>query len=459
MKNPITGKRLIELGFEPSALFGKAIHYSRRPDVTEDDVVEYIREMIDRVPQYLEPHESPVHYHRNIEATSELELSNLESVIRDMDNVMMSPTVVDGAIMPDVCPTGTYNIPVGGVAVVKDAIHPAMHSSDICCSVMASCYGDMDPKELLDRAMEKTHFGAGGRKEPLQVVGSYRIREEAKNNMFLNGERVQKMIINHMGTQGDGNHFLFVGKLRSTGETWLVTHHGSRGVGAMLYKKGMKVAEKFRRKISPNTHKNNAFIPYGSDEGRAYWRALQLVREWTYLNHVVIHNMVSDTHRPKDRFWNEHNFVFKGTESEDNPLFYHAKGATPMNKEFLPDASDNRRLIPLNMSQPILVCTPTHEPKGLGFAPHGAGRNYSRTFHKKSMKGTKEEIFNRETEGLDIRFFSGKIDISELPSAYKNADEIIDQIKKFNLCNVVDYIDPYGCIMAGEFTYNYKKRK
>ena len=35
---------------------------------------------------------------------------------------------------------------------------------------------------------------------------------------------------------------------------------------------------------------------------------------------------------------------------------------------------------------------------------------------------TIEEIFHIETQGLDVRFFSKEVDISELPSAYKNAD-------------------------------------
>jgi hypothetical protein len=31
------------------------------------------------------------------------------------------------------------------------------------------------------------------------------------------------------------------------------------------------------------------------------------------------------------------------------------------------------------------------------------------------------EIFEEKTKGLDVRFFSNEIDITELPSAYKNA--------------------------------------
>jgi tRNA-splicing ligase RtcB (3'-phosphate/5'-hydroxy nucleic acid ligase) len=65
-----------------------------------------------------------------------------------------------------------------------------------------------------------------------------------------------------------------------------------------------------------------------------------------------------------------------------------------------------------------------------------------------------DEIFAAETRGLDVRFYSGSIDIAELPSAYKNADQVQRQMAKFDLGEVVDRIQPYGCIMAGVGTKN-----
>ena len=160
---------------------------------------------------------------------------------------------------------------------------------------------------------------------------------------------------------------------------------------------------------------------------------------------------------PVYRFWNEHNFVFK-----DGDLFYHAKGATPLRDIFVPDSTDGLRLIPLNMSEPILIVKGNATTNNLGFAPHGAGRNISRSQHFRNKAGqTKEEIFAEETKGLDVRFFSGHIDISELPSAYKNAANVKAQMKTFNLGEVVDEIMPYGSIMAGDWKKDapWKKRK
>jgi len=149
----------------------------------------------------------------------------------------------------------------------------------------------------------------------------------------------------------------------------------------------------------------------------------------------------------EDRFWNEHNFVFK-----DGDDFYHAKGATPLDDKFVPDSKDGLRLIPLNMAEPILIVRGETTATNLGFAPHGAGRDVSRTAHKRSHGDRAiADIFAEETAGLDVRFFSGEIDVSELPSAYKNAANVQAQMAEFGLGEVVDRIMPYGCIMAGDW--------
>ena len=260
----------------------------------------------------------------------------------------------------------------------------------------------------------------------------------------------------HLGTQGDGNHFLYVGTLKKTGDTVVVTHHGSRGVGAVLYNMGMKIAETFRKNISKDTPHFNAWIPSDTKEGETYWEALQFIRDWTKENHTVIHKNIArvlDIDH-SERYWNEHNFVFK-----EDDLFYHAKGATPMKASFMPDVA-GPQIIPLNMAQPILLVQGVEAENNLGFAPHGAGRNMSRMQHKnENMNETKKQIFERETRGLDVRFFFDKIDISELPSAYKNAEHVKAQIESFNLATVVDEIRPYGCIMAGDYDLPWKKKK
>lgn len=445
----ITGNTLIDLGFFPGKWFKDALDHINENQLEGEAMLDYL-EQFRREPE-LELHAEPIPFMKNIKAENELEQENINSVINTMNIVMKTPTVVAGAIMPDACPTGAGTIPVGGVVVTKNAIHPGMHSADICCSVMLTDFGKTEPKEILDAAFSITHFGPGGRERNDQFRFPTELLEAFEGNKMLNDKDMVQMARKHLGTQGDGNHFLFVGKSAKTGNTMMVTHHGSRGVGAMLFKRAMKIAERFRKELSPKTLKQNAWIPYETEEGKEYWKALQVIRKWTKQNHICLHEATAAKAGAKveNRFWNEHNFVFK-----DGDLFYHAKGATPLDKKFMPDIT-GPRLIPLNMAEPILIVEGETTATNLGFAPHGAGRNMSRTSHRKSKGETPiTAIFEEETKGLDVRFFSNEIDITELPSAYKNAATVRNQMDEFGLGKVIDEVMPYGSIMAGDYKFN-----
>lgn len=453
----ITGNELIALGFAPKKWFAEALEHINQNNLEEKEMLDYLEQF--RAPDPIALHNEPIDFIINIKAENESEEDNVEKVIDTMKVLMKTPTLTAGAIMPDACPTGpTGHIPVGGVVAAKNAIHPGFHSADICCSVMLTDFGNVDPKAVLDAAHSITHFGYGGRPRGEQMPMSQQLMDDFRENFFLKDEDLISIARSHMGTQGDGNHFLFVGKSKLTGNTMMVTHHGSRAPGAKLYDKGMKVANRFRQEISPDTLKENAWIPYDTEEGKSYWEALQLIRKWTKENHEAIHNATLQKLNVEklDRYWNEHNFVFK-----DGDTFYHAKGATPLDDKFMPDIT-GPRLIPLNMAEPVLIVRGTTNERNLGFAPHGAGRNFSRSQHKRSLAHkTTEEIFAEETKGLDIRFFTNDIDISELPSAYKSAKNVRDQIEEYGLCEVIDEVLPYGCIMAGDVQKNapWKKKK
>jgi RNA-splicing ligase RtcB len=396
-------------------------------------------------------------YRLNVRAQGPEEVENIAAVERHMRELMRVPTVVAGSVMPDACPAGSApgTIPVGGVASTKDAIHPGMHSADICCSMAVTVFGDANPTAILDAGSKLSHFGGGGRPPGSQVRPPSEVLAAFEANPFL--KRCVDAATEHFATQGDGNHFFYVGRLTSNGQIALVTHHGSRKPGAMLYKAGMEAAEGFRRTLCPELSKHNAWIPADTRIGEDYWCALQAIRAWTKANHFAIHDLVGAALGlpRKDRFWNEHNFVFRKSDG----LFYHAKGATPAWPDFAPDSS-GLTLIPLNMAEPVLIARGLNAPHGLGFAPHGAGRNFSRTAYlRRQGEKTEEQIVAEQTMGIDARFFCGTPDLSELPGAYKSAAAVRRQITEFGLAEVVDSIAPIGCIMAGDWQRNAPWRK
>jgi tRNA-splicing ligase RtcB len=457
--NKLTSDVLKSWGHVEGKAFGAALREGQAA-LDQGETLEAVRQMLESHKPAPELPLAPAGskpFHVNLEAECKDGAANLDAVKHHMTELMRTPTVEEGSILPDACPAGPLGtIPVGGVVAARNAIHPGMHSADICCSVMITVFEDADPKAVLDAAQSITHFGMGGRANGKRFTMSMELYDAFRENRYLNQHKILRSAQEHLGTQGDGNHFLFVGRSRKTGKTAMVTHHGSRGPGAALYKTGMHVAEKFRRELSPRTLKQNAWIPADTEEGQAYWDALQLIRKWTKSNHNAIHQAAAEVAGATvgDRFWNEHNFVF-----EREGLYYHGKGATPAWEGYASDAT-GLTLIPLNMAEPVLVVRGKDADHAMGFSPHGAGRNFSRSEHKRrSAAKTPEAMLQEETQGLDVRFFEGKVDISELPSSYKRAETVVAQIEKFGLAEIEDYIDPYGCIMAGDIEPFWKKKK
>ena len=460
MTDAVTGKTLLSLGYTQGPWFPAAIaaaEAARAGGANEAG----IRAAVDA---HAPPPPVPLRargalpFHTNIVAELEGDAANIAAVSAHMEELMRLPSARAGAIMPDACPSDAKpgTIPVGGVIATEGTIHPGMHSADICCSVAFSSFGpDVDMKAILDAGMAVSHFGIGGRERGRQWRPPADVMEEAERNTFLVPHR--SAMIEHFGTQGDGNHFFYVGRSAATGDVVLVTHHGSRKPGALLYRDGMTAAEKHRRRVAPDVAAHNAFLPTDTEIGDAYWSALQIIRRWTKASHFAIHDAIASALSLKvgGRFWNEHNFVFRKSDG----LFYHAKGATPAYRGFADDDS-GLTLIPLNMAQPILVTEGCDAPHALGFAPHGAGRNLSRTAYLRANAGkTTEQLFAEQAPGIDARAFCGIQDPTELPGAYKNADMVRGQIDRFGLARVVDTFEPYGCIMAGDVEHDAPWRK
>lgn len=450
MTKIFTGKDLIAWGIPPGPYYKDAIRYANIAAETGQDPEIAARSAIPEPPESIPLNRvGSVPINMLIDGDTQAELDNIAAVRRTLEVIARVPTVIGLAAMPDACPAGPVGtIPVGGVAVCRDAIHPGFHSADICCSVYASYLSSVNPRKVLDLAMELTHFGGGGRKERLPAP--YDIIKKFKDNVFLRG--LEDVAHHHFGTQGDGNHFFYVGRDREERPT-IVTHHGSRKLGAMLYKRGMEAAIEYTKPRCPDIDSFNSWLSMDTEEGAEYWDALQIVREWTKENHAIIHTMVARAAGADIEWthWNEHNFVFH----RGGLRYYHGKGATP-SWGYHADDSIGLVLIPLNMAEPILVipCGNSVNSDSFGFAPHGAGRNFGRMAHIRSLGDV--DVAARvaeETKGLYVRFWTGDPDLSELPSAYKNAASVISQMEKYDMASSHDKIYPVGCIMAG----NWKK--
>ena len=283
-----TGKKLIEMGYKPSRYFGDFITIANSMHYKGHDVSD-IKKEIDSFIKENTVLETPfrtnsIPYNNFLEPENdENSIINSQNVERDMDILLRTPTIVKSAIMPDACPAGT--IPVGAVVACKDAIHPGFHSSDVCCSMAISTFKRNDDiTKVMDTIEKLTHFGHKKRdNHPVRL--SNKIAKLIESNSFL--KDLLPIAYGHFSTQGDGNHFYFLGHLESSGKMSIVSHHGSRGLGARLFKKGLRAAQKHTNIVSPKTPKRYAWLDANSDIGREYWEALQIVKMWTKENHFT----------------------------------------------------------------------------------------------------------------------------------------------------------------------------
>ena len=109
------------------------------------------------------------------------------------------------------------------------------------------------------------------------------------------------------------------------------------------------------------------------------------------------------------------------------------------------------------MAEPILVTLGRDNEEFLSFAPHGAGRNQSRTRTMRDFRKSNGDLDEKSvqraiddsTRGLDIRWYYGKGDLTESPVGYKPAAQVREQIEKFELADIVAEVTPLGCLMAG----------
>jgi tRNA-splicing ligase RtcB len=480
MSMEIKARDLIAAGWSEGRNFGALLKRARELQDTgldEAGVFAVLEADYPKQAKLLELRSSPAPCSEAVEAETPAETASVAASRARMTELLHVPILRRGALMPDTCPAGmgVATIPVGGAIEAENAILPGAHSADICCSMFATLFADNHPiGELMDHLWRSTHFGAGGRPRGKQLNSAV-VDEPVWDNPFLNG--LQSRAREFLGTQGDGNHFAYIGRVEFTPEQHrvieraghaelasaierragsfqvLVTHHGSRALGADLYKRGMAAARQWTSQHAPSVPDAASWLPADSAEGRNYWAALQYISRWTRENHALIHGgfLQRIGQRPLVQFGNEHNFVWKRGDA-----FFHGKGATPAWRDA--EGRPLLGLIPLNMAREILIVLGSDNDDYLSFCPHGAGRNLSRKAMLAPFRDAEgdidpsriKEVLAETTGGLDIRWYNGAADLSESPLGYKDATKVKQQIETFRLAQVVGEIHPLGCIMAGE---------
>ena len=253
-----------------------------------------------------------------------------------MQTACRVPSAVGAALMPD-AHVG-YGLPIGGVLACENAVIPYAVGVDIACRMKLSVL-DV-PAELLDgprerfkQALERgTRFGIGVEHRPAQAHDVMdrdwsvsRITREKKDTAWR-----------QLGTSGSGNHFVEFGLLTLAARdeelnldagryVALLSHSGSRGVGASVCSVYSQIAQKT---LPPECRELGrlAWLDLDSEAGQEYWAAMNLMGDYAAANHAVIHRLVSSElgARIIAGVENHHNFAWLERHG-DRELVVHRK--------------------------------------------------------------------------------------------------------------------------------------
>ena len=365
-----------------------------------------------------------------------------------MEMVLRLPMATRGALMPD-AHLG-YAMPIGGVAVLVDAISPSFVGYDISCMVMLTIL-DLPPAafmadrpQLADVLQQVTAFGLGA--DFPSGAREHPVMDDALWRELPILHSLHRKAQTQLGSSGGGNHFADLvvidflqdeethGFGRGDRVTGLLTHSGSRGTGYQVAKHYVALAGKLTRNVADGIPRGYEWLELSSEPGQEYMAAMELMGRYALANHTLIHDhFVAETGLGvQARIWNRHNFAWL-----DQRDVIHRKGATPAETGQL-------GLIPGTSG------TASYLVRGLGNAAsvhssaHGAGRTFSRTEAKRRHDAGKVARHMRQE---DILHFGLAPDESFM--AYKDI-EMVMEIQEGVLIESVARMMPKVVIMGGQ---------
>jgi tRNA-splicing ligase RtcB (3'-phosphate/5'-hydroxy nucleic acid ligase) len=351
-----------------------------------------------------------------------------EGALSQMTQATKLPISVAGALMPDA--HHGYGLPIGGVLATDNAIIPYGVGVDIGCGMCLSIF-DIDPKELEFRQdyftrelNEATLFGAG-REFKKRTDHDVIYRREFNEIDVLRGLRDKAA--SQLGSSGSGNHFVEFGIVEIPDKdnefgvepgkyVGLLSHSGSRAIGATVANHFTKIAKEKRR--LPGEASNLAWFNLDEDEGIQYWMAMSLAGDYASACHHVIHNKIAKQlgREPMKMVENHHNFAWKEV-FEGSEVIVHRKGATPAGKGVL-------GIIPGSMTAPGFIVKGKGENASINSASHGAGRKMSRTA---ALNNITANALKEELQKQGVKLIGGGLD--EAPFAYKDIHTVMNAQK------------------------------
>lgn len=470
INKPINGNDLIDLGYPENEILGVALKINKkRTGFTKIEMLDKYAQVLSSPQDFIndktfktlaEAFINGVHL-PNIdedliplnENPKDFKIYGAEKIedgaIDQMKVAMQLPVTVSGALMPDA--HQGYGLPIGGVLATKNAIIPYGVGVDIGCRMALSIY-DLPASHYIEHhtilkeiLMKNTKFGAGHGFHG-QYKANHSVLDDSKfeTNSFI--KNLKDKAWSQLGTSGGGNHFVEFGlmefkeddaKLNIKKGTYLalLTHSGSRGLGAMIANYYTRLAKDICR--LPYKAKNLAYLDLNSEEGHEYWIAMNLAGEYASACHEIIHDKISSALGGEvlAKVENHHNFAWKEIYNNEE-FIVHRKGATPASKDVM-------GIIPGSMTAPGFLVRGKGNENSIHSASHGAGRQMSRTQAIKSLSQNKIDNYLND---FGVTLIGGGKD--EAPMAYKDIHAVMNA--QTDLVDIVATFTPKMVRMADD---------
>lgn len=355
-----------------------------------------------------------------------------ESAYKQVENMATLPFVDGLAVMPDA--HMGMGACVGSVIATKGAIIPAAVGVDIGCGMIAVktkfTINDLpsDLEKVRNGIERRIPLSAGNFNKKIDGTALERVNKLAgKTKDYY--KTIVRDWASQLGTLGSGNHFIEL-SLDQNDELWVVLHSGSRGIGNKLAEKHIKIAQKMMDSMFITlADKDLAYLPEHTKEFDEYMYDLLWAQEFARLNREEMTDRVlkelsytffnADGHQKEieeGRINCHHNFTQLENHMGNN-VWVTRKGAIQMMPGQL-------GVIPGSMGTRSYIVSGLGNPLSYMSAPHGAGRRFSRSEARRRFT---MDDFEREMDGIECRHSLELID--EIPSAYKDIDEVMENSK------------------------------
>ncbi|GAA4773805.1 MULTISPECIES: RtcB family protein [Flavobacterium] len=468
MNTQINGNDLLAIGYEQSEALGIALRINKkRLGFSREQMMENFKNVLESPENYLDDknfsklasaliekanqkpedfislNQTPNDY--TLFGTDHIE----EGAKKQMEVAMKLPVTVAGALMPDA--HQGYGLPIGGVLATNNAIIPYGVGVDIGCRMALSVYDipelfyyeneDKFKRELIAHSKFGAGHGFHGQyKSDHEVLG----RKEFDEHLFI--KNLKNKAWSQLGSSGGGNHFVEFGIMEFMEDdaalnilkgkyVALLTHSGSRGLGATIAGHYTKMAKQVCK--LPYEAQNLAYLDLNSELGQEYWIAMNLAGDYASACHEIIHDKMEKALGATvlAKVENHHNFAWKEVWNGEE-VIVHRKGATPAGKGVM-------GIIPGSMTAPGFLVRGKGEEQAINSASHGAGRQMSRTQAIKNI--TKNEM-QTILKDHGVTLIGAGLD--EAPMAYKDINLVMESQKE--LVDVVAKFTPKMVRMADD---------